>query len=394
MKFKKLFFIGFVLVAGISVLGWTALGLSFSKTRPLQSIQKILEPFKFLKKTQKEAETKKLVPQQEAQEEAEQKKKPQGEAEKSKKLAPKQEAQEEAEQKKKSQGEAEKSKKLAPKQEAQEKADQKKKPQGEAEKSKKSQEKAEIKKLVPQQETQKETEQKDKAQKEAEKPKKLASQQETPEDSKKLTLSGIQKIHIKTHVKKMISPFPNKEEIAFIIGHYLLEEAKKQELLCPDNYELQNNYSLHGEISFLKVQKNTCVGEQAKEVYHLNKKLPVKKRDKENLILVYDQLMKWTLDIFLYPFLPGPLKTVPKEFTDLNLDKSCPSCSFEFEFNYKYIGNNTVDFNIKAFCRDRKNFLSKVKQDNYIINHWKCIKKHEQTKVSMKDIKKPEQTKK
>ena len=321
MKLKKLLFIGLALVIGTGLQEGTILNLSFSKdlkeARVLESIQKRLESFKFLKKTQKEGETKK-------------------------------------------------------------EADKKGKAQGEAEN---------LKKLVPQKKTQGQADKKGKAQGEEENSKKLVPQKKTSEDSKKQPLSGIQKTHIKTHVKKMLSPFPNKEEITFIISQYLLEESKEKELLCPDNYELQNNHSLYGEISFLKVQENTCLGEQAKEVYHLNKKLPVKKRDKENLILVYDELMKWILDIFLYPFLPGHLKAMPKEFTDLNLSESCPACSFEFEFNYKYVGNNIIDFNIKAFCRDKKSFFSKVKQDNYIINHWKCIKKPEQTKVSIKKTK-------
>ena len=188
-------------------------------------------------------------------------------------------------------------------------------------------------------------------------------------------LSGIEKKLIKSHLKTFISPFPNEKEIEFIISAYLLKKSKKEDIVCPSGYDLKSSHSLYGELTFINVQKNSCLGKESKETYYVAKKWPIKKSDKKNLILVYHNILNWMLDLFFYPYITASLKTPPKEFKEYKLDQACPSCSFRFEYNYRHDPSGFIDFDVKAICMDKKSTFSKVKQDNYMINNWSCVKR-------------------
>ena len=188
-------------------------------------------------------------------------------------------------------------------------------------------------------------------------------------------LSGIEKKLIKSHLKNFISPFPNEKEIEFIISAYLSKKSKKGDIVCPSGYDLQNNHSIYGELTFINVRKNSCLGKESKETYYVAKKWPIKKSDKKNLILAYHKILNWILDLFFYSYITASLKTPPKEFKEYKLDKACPSCSFRFEYNYRHDLSGFINFDVKAICMDKKSNFSKIKQDNYIVNNWSCVKK-------------------
>ena len=193
-------------------------------------------------------------------------------------------------------------------------------------------------------------------------------------DLKSPDLFGTEKRLIKSDLKSTLFPFPNNKEITFLITEYLQAKSKKTNLLCPAGYYLQNNHSLYGELSFVDVYKGSCVGDEAKETYRFNKKWNLKKRDSTNLVESYNKIIAWMLELFFHPFSPTSFKTPPKEFKEAKLDQSCPSCSFSFKYNYKYTEDSFIDFNVKAICTDRKHTFSKIKQDNYVVNNWNCVK--------------------
>ena len=188
-------------------------------------------------------------------------------------------------------------------------------------------------------------------------------------------LSGTKKKLIKSHLKNIISPFPNEKEIEFIISTYLLKKSKKEDIVCPSGYDLQNNHSLYGELTFINVRKNSCLGKESKEIYYVTKKWPIKKSDKKNLILTYHQILNWMLNLFFYSYITASLKTPPKEFKEYKLDQACPSCSFRFEYNYRHDPSGFVYSDVKAICMDKRYTFSKVKQDNYMVNNWNCVKR-------------------
>lgn len=192
--------------------------------------------------------------------------------------------------------------------------------------------------------------------------------------NKKLILSGTKKKLIKSHLKRITSPFPSGAEIDFIISQYYREKSKNNNQQCPPGYDLKNSSFLYGEIEFVSLKKNSCLGKEAEEVYHLSKKLKIEKADKKYLILGYSELLKWMLDLFFYPFFPAFFINPPEEFKIAKLEQSCPSCSFKYEYEYKEMEGGFINFDVKAKCGDRKYPLSKMKQDNYFINNWKCVK--------------------
>ena len=199
------------------------------------------------------------------------------------------------------------------------------------------------------------------------------------ENSLKKELKGRDKTLIKSDLNPLFSPLPTEKEVDFIISTFLTEKSKKRN--CPADYEFKNEASLYVEIQFINTKKNSCVGSQAKESYVVNKKWDLKRANKKNFILSYNKILNWSLDLFFFSYIKGIVKTQPKEFTEHQLDKACPSCSFRFEYDYKVLtSGDAVETDIKAFCVDKRRAFSKLKQDTYFINNWSCVKKEQSLK--------------
>ncbi|MCZ0932787.1 MAG: hypothetical protein OXJ52_06525 [Oligoflexia bacterium] len=179
---------------------------------------------------------------------------------------------------------------------------------------------------------------------------------------------------IKSYTVSNVDSFLNKEDIEDLLDMHLDDIKKGWPNKCPKPCKAVNDYSIFAKTYPLSVSPNSCDKTEAKEVYPLNKKFVIGGQSKADKQKAYKKTRDWVFSVFVNPFYPFA-KNPPKEFTDNNLGKACPSCSFYLDYTYKYTADNQLDLNVTARCGDRRTFFSKYKSEFFLVNHWKCAKK-------------------
>ena len=179
---------------------------------------------------------------------------------------------------------------------------------------------------------------------------------------------------IESYTFANVENFLNEKDIENLLDRKLDDIKKGWPNKCPKNCKTVNDYSIFAKTYPLSVSKNSCDKTEAKEVYHLNKKFVIGGSSKADKQKAYKKTRDWVVSIFVHPFYPFA-KNPPKEFTENNLGKACPSCSFYLDYIYKYTADNQLDLSVTVYCRDRRTFFSKYKTEFFLVNHWKCEKR-------------------
>ena len=193
-------------------------------------------------------------------------------------------------------------------------------------------------------------------------------------------LSARSQKKISSYMISDVNSFLNETDIENLLDMHLDDMKQGWPNKCPKHCKAINDYSIFAKTYPLSVNKNSCDKNEAKEIYRLNKNFPMKGHSKSDKQQAHKETRDWMFSIFVNPFYPFA-KNPPKEFTENNLDKACPSCSFYLDYTYKYI-DNQLDLKVTARCGDKKTFFSKFRSEFFLVNHWKC-----EGKMKAKDLK-------
>lgn len=138
---------------------------------------------------------------------------------------------------------------------------------------------------------------------------------------------------------------------------------------CPKRCKQINSYQALSKTYPKTVKKGSCKGKEAKEIYFLEKKFLFLKNKMER---THEEMLEWLLGTFIYPFFPIFEMDSTKEAFQHNIPAACPSCSFYFDYSYKYIEGKGLDLAITARCGDMKRLISRFKFEFTLVNNWKC----------------------
>lgn len=145
---------------------------------------------------------------------------------------------------------------------------------------------------------------------------------------------------------------------------------------CPETCGQINSYEAISKIFPVSVNKGSCSGEEAKEVYFFNKKFPFK-LSQISMEKAHEDMKSWIFSLFVDPHYP--FASPSKEFIESGLETACPSCSFYLDYSYKYTKEGHIDLLIKASCGDKRSFLSsQFKVETRLISRWACQSKPEE----------------
>lgn len=204
----------------------------------------------------------------------------------------------------------------------------------------------------------------------------LKAKKKSKSDIKKsdCNLSARSQKIIRNYQISKIDDFLNEQDIENLLERHLDDIKKGWPGKCPEYCTAVNNYSILAKTYPLSINKASCNKNEAKETYHLSKKFPFKSDSKADKQKAYQQTRDWVFSIFVDPYYPFA-KAPPKEFTENKIGTACPSCSFYFDYIYKYTETNTLDLSITARCGDKRTFFSKFKSEFFLVNQWKCVEK-------------------
>ena len=185
---------------------------------------------------------------------------------------------------------------------------------------------------------------------------------------------------LKSYTFKGVFSIPDSQIEDLVNSHfpYIQKGWPKQ---CPEHCEQINNYKIVSKTYPTDIKKGSCKKEEAKESYSLKKQFAFQK-DKNSVVKAHKEMWEWIFSVFIYPYYPFVKPS--KEFIENKLLEACPSCSFYFDYNYKYTKNNYLDLSITARCGDRRNLLSSFKAEFILVNDWKCKKRTKEFKEKLK----------
>ena len=186
-------------------------------------------------------------------------------------------------------------------------------------------------------------------------------------------LSARSQKKIKSYKSSVVSSFFNEKDIEEFLDLHLDDIKKGWPNQCPKSCKAINDYSIFVKTYPLSVNKNSCNKIESKEVYTLGKKFDIKGDSRAAKKKAYTQARDWMFSVFVYPYRPF-VSSFPKEFTENNLDKACPSCSFYLDYSYRYTTDNKLDLKATAHCRDKKTFFSNFQTHFFLVNQWRCVK--------------------
>ena len=186
----------------------------------------------------------------------------------------------------------------------------------------------------------------------------------------KCNQSSESELYSTKYIVSRISHFSNQVE-DFVDKHFPYIK-KKEGNQCPKSCRQINNYRVSAKVYPLNVYKNSCLKEEAKETYSFRKKFSFK-QNKNSIKKAHENMRKWIFAIFVDPYDPlSWLKKPNKLAMEHNILKACPSCSFYFDYNYKYTKDNHLDLHITTRCGDKRSFFSKFSAQFTLINSWSC----------------------
>ncbi len=141
---------------------------------------------------------------------------------------------------------------------------------------------------------------------------------------------------------------------------------------CPSYCQQTKSYKVLSKTYPQNIEKDSCKEGEANEFYSFKKAFPFEK-GADSIKQAHKNMMEWIFSTFVYPYY-SPFENPSREFIENKLSEACPSCSFYFDYTYKYTKDNSLELNIKARCGDKKKLLSRFKAEFILTSSWKCKK--------------------